>query len=73
MLFNAPLSAGGISDPGAQLGAHLQSAIAPCLGCSDGGFAASNWTPSQTVPEPTSMAPVGLGLLGLAGYGRRRA
>ena len=74
MLTSASLSDdGGISDPGAQLGAHLQSAIAPCLGCSDSGFAAGNWTPSHTVPEPTSMALVGLGLLGLAGYGRRRA
>lgn len=74
-LILAPLSrGGGIPDPGAQLGAHLQSAIAPCsTGCTDSGFASGNFgnPPPVSVPEPTTTA-LGLGVVGLTASRRRR-
>jgi hypothetical protein len=73
MLTTAPLSTGGgIPDPGAQMGAHLRSAVAPCdSGCSDSGFVSGGFTPS-TVPEPTTLVLTGLGFLGAAAIARRR-
>jgi hypothetical protein len=75
MLLNAPLSdGGGIPDPGAQLGAHLRSAV-PCQGCSDSGFASGNFggRPPHSVPEPTTLLLMGLGMAGVVGYHRRRS
>jgi hypothetical protein len=75
MLLNAPLSdGGGIPDPGAQMGAHLRSAIAPCSsGCTDSGFASGSFQPPTSVPEPTTLLLSGLGLIGAAMARRRRA
>ena len=78
MLLNAPLSdGGGIPDPGAQLGAHLQSAVAPCptQACSDSGFASGSFggPPTQSVPEPTTLLLMGLGMAGAVRYHRRRS
>jgi hypothetical protein len=70
--LNAALSTGGgIPDPGAQMGAHIQSlSTAGCTGCSDSGFASGNYT--SRVPEPTTLLLMGLGLTA-ATFGRRRA
>jgi hypothetical protein len=70
--LNAALSTGGgIPDPGAQMGAHIQSlSTAGCTGCSDSGFASGNYTPTSSVPEPTTLLLMGLGLAA-AGFGRR--
>ena len=72
--LNAPLSSGGgIPDPGAQLGAHIQSlSTAGCAGCSDSGFASGVYgnQPPASVPEPMTLLLVGLGM---AGVGIRRA
>jgi PEP-CTERM motif len=75
MLLLAPLSTGGgIPDPGAQMGAHLRSAIAPCSsGCTDSGFASGSFQPPTSVPEPTTLLLSGLGLIGAAMARRRRA
>jgi PEP-CTERM motif len=73
--FGAALSTGGgIPDPGAQLGAHIQSlSTAGCSGCSDSGFASGNYggPPTTSVPEPTTLLLVGLGVVG-AGLRRAR-
>ena len=73
-LLNAPLSTGGgIPAPGAQLGAHVRSlSTAGCTGCSDSGFASGSWTPTQSVPEPSTLLLYGIGCLGAAALGRRR-
>ena len=73
--LNAALSdGGGIPDPGAQMGAHIQSlSTVGCSGCSDSGFASGNYgsaPPISQVPEPTTLMLVGLGL---AAAGVRRA
>lgn len=73
-LLNAPLSTGGgVPAPGAQLGAHVRSlGTAGCTGCSSSGFASGNWTPTQSVPEPSTLLLYGLGCLGAAALRRRR-
>jgi hypothetical protein len=65
MFFNAGLSTGGgIPDPGAQLGAHLQSLdTEDCPNCSDSGFASGNY-----VPIPPTILLLGSSLFGLGGY-----
>jgi LPXTG-motif cell wall-anchored protein len=65
MFFDAGLSTGGgIPDPGAQLGAHLQSLSTDgCQGCSDSGFASGNY-----VPIPPTILLLGTSLFGLGGY-----
>ena len=70
--LNAPLSTGGgIPDPGAQMGAHLQSlSTAGCTGCSDSGFASGSYGDiPQGVPEPSTLL---LSSLGVAIFGLRR-
>jgi hypothetical protein len=66
---------GGIPNPGAQLGAHIQSlSTAGCSGCSTSGFASGNYSsgiPTSPVPEPTTLLFMGMGLLATAV--RRRA
>jgi PEP-CTERM motif len=73
-LLNAPLSTGGgIPEPGAQLGAHVRSlSTAGCTGCSSSGFATGGWTPTATVPEPSTLLLYGIGCLGAATLRRRR-
>jgi hypothetical protein len=76
LFTDAPLSDGdAISDPGAQLGAHLRSlSTAGCSTCNtDSGFAAGNYStpPSTSVPEPGSLMLVGLGLVAAAASRRR--
>jgi hypothetical protein len=71
MFLDAPLSDGdAIADPGAQMGAHLRSlSTAGCPTCNtDSGFASGNYS---SVPEPTSLMLVGLGLAGFAAARRR--
>lgn len=73
-LLNAPLSTGGgIPAPGAQLGAHVRSlSTAGCTGCSNSGFASGGWTPTHSVPEPSTLLLYGIGCLGAAALRRRR-
>lgn len=73
-LLNAPISTGGgIPDPGAQMGAHLRSlSTAGCTGCSSSGFATGGWTPTHSVPEPSTLLLYGVGCLGAAALRRRR-
>jgi PEP-CTERM motif-containing protein len=75
IFFNAPLSTGGgVPEPGAQLGAHLRSlSTAGCTGCSSSGFATGGWTPTASVPEPSTLLLYGMGCLGAAALRRRRA
>ena len=66
---------GGIPDPGAQMGAHIQSlSTVGCTGCSTSGFASGNYsdTPRSSVPEPTTLLLMGFGLAA-AGIRRVRA
>jgi hypothetical protein len=51
----------------------LVSVLALTLASSGAEVAAKNWTASGLIPEPTTAALVGLGLLGLLAAGQRRS
>lgn len=77
MFLSAPVSDGDATvNPGVQLGAHLRSlSRTGCSGCSDSGFAGGNYAgeapPTASVPEPGSMALIGLGVAAFAAMRRR--
>jgi hypothetical protein len=72
MFTGAGLSTGGgIPDPGAQMGAHLQSLVAEGPEGSDSGFASGNYDSLPPVPIPPAVFLLGSGLIAFVGFRKK--